>query len=367
MTSRIPHEVASARMLKSGMQPLEPYPGRSKKWKCKCLKCGEVRQTYYDTIMRGGSGCRKCIARNIGNRRRLDIKVVEKILKNANLKPVEQYVNSAKPLLCECLICGNFVAPTLSDVKRGAKCEYCRRTKIDPEFAIRLASKAGVRPLEDFRSASLSWKCVHIACGEIVYPHWTTLKKGGSGCMKCRNKKTSQVRKIPEAEAIEIMLNNNFVTLAPYVDANTKWKSQCKSCKHIVYPRLSNVKNGSKCIYCSTKGLDLEKPAFIYLISNPILQAHKIGIGGMDTRFNRIGQHTKRDWILFRSMNVKSGELALQIEQEVLDYLFGELGMKPFLAAEQMPQGGHTETIDSTEIDLITLWNKVLEISKINK
>jgi hypothetical protein len=32
-----------------------------------------------------------------------------------------------------------------------------------------------------------------------------------------------------------------------------------------------------------------------------------------------------------------------------------------------MPQGGHTETVDASEIDLVKIWNKVEEIAKVKK
>jgi hypothetical protein len=30
-----------------------------------------------------------------------------------------------------------------------------------------------------------------------------------------------------------------------------------------------------------------------------------------------------------------------------------------------MPKGGHTETVDASEIDLVTIWAKVKELSKV--
>lgn len=362
MSRKISNDVAILRMREAGMQPLEPYPGRAKKWLCRCMSCGEVRGTYFDTICRGGKGCKPCANRQTGERRRLKQEVVDQLLLEAKLRAVEKYISTSKPLLCECLECGNYVSPTLADVKRGARCEYCSRTKVDPNIANNLARAAGLEPLEVFKSASMTWKCLHIKCGEVVYPHWSTLKKGGSGCMKCRGRNTSQVRKIPENEAISFMRSKGFEPLEPYVSAVTKWQSRCLKCNKIVEPRLNNVKNGSGCIYCTARGLNLSAPAFIYLMSHPELQAHKIGIGSLDARLNRISQHTKKGWVLFRTHNVESGLLALQLEQEILGFLFGECGLSPYLSAEQMPQGGHTETVDSSGIDLITLWSKVLEI-----
>lgn len=348
------------------MKPIEPYPGRLQKWLCKCMHCGEVSYTYYSTVQRGSRGCKPCGNKLTAAKKRLSRKVVDEILAKAELQAVEEYSSTVKALLCECLNCGNYVAPTLADVKRGAKCEYCRGRKVDPSYAQGLAQNAGLKPLEEFRRASLPWKCVHLACGEIVYPHWTTLKSGGSGCMKCRRKKTSLVRKINDHEAISMMNKAGFETLEPYSNSVANWKSRCKICSNVSYPRLNNVKNGSRCIFCTNKGLSLTEPAFVYLISHPQLQAYKVGIGGQGAKFDRIAAHAKRGWTLFRLLKVDSGKSALEIERKILDFLFLECKLNHFLSAEQMPQGGHTETFDASEVDLVVVWSKIIEFSSVH-
>lgn len=42
-----------------------------------------------------------------------------------------------------------------------------------------------------------------------------------------------------------------------------------------------------------------------------------------------------------------------------------EVGLPIFLTPKQMPRGGHTETVDASEIDLSTIWAKVEELSKV--
>ena len=43
------------------------------------------------------------------------------------------------------------------------------------------------------------------------------------------------------------------------------------------------------------------------------------------------------------------------------------LGLPQYLLPEQMPQRGHTETVDASEIDLRTIWAKVEELSKVKR
>ena len=40
------------------------------------------------------------------------------------------------------------------------------------------------------------------------------------------------------------------------------------------------------------------------------------------------------------------------------------MGIGVYLNQEQMPQGGYTETVDASEIDLVTIWAKVEQLSR---
>jgi hypothetical protein len=100
-------------------------------------------------------------------------------------------------------------------------------------------------------------------------------------------------------------------------------------------------------------------------MTNPDLNAHKIGIGGYESNTNRIEQHQKHGWKLYSSMDLDTAEEAYEIEQKVLDWIRIDLGLGQYLLAEQMPQGGHTETFGEDGIELEKAWYKVLEISKI--
>jgi len=53
-------DVASKIMVNAGLQPLEPYPGSTLKWKCKCLTCGNTVSPVYGSIQQGNGGCIYC-------------------------------------------------------------------------------------------------------------------------------------------------------------------------------------------------------------------------------------------------------------------------------------------------------------------
>lgn len=54
-----PKKIAKV-MKKAKLQPLVPYPSAHKKWKCKCLKCGETVYPEFHSILSGQGGCVYC-------------------------------------------------------------------------------------------------------------------------------------------------------------------------------------------------------------------------------------------------------------------------------------------------------------------
>ena len=354
-------------MIQAGGIPQEPYPGAKKKWKCKCLNCGEVVDALYSTVQGGGGVCQRCSLRKTAVGRRIPIERVLQDYARVNLVPIETYTNADSPLKSKCLVCGNFPSPTYTAIKAGGGCRYCSEKLIAPERATELAKKAGLEPLEPFVNAQTPWKSKHLKCGEIVSPLFITVSKGGSGCVRCNSASAGERYRMPLKVAIKIMHQAEMEPLEEYVNANTRWKSKCLKCKSTIYPTLANVKNGSRCIRCSDIGFRLNEPAYIYLILHPELNSLKIGIGGKNARNDRIADHQKYGWIVYKQESFSTGEIAYEIEQEVLSWLRVELGLSKYLVAEQMPQGGHTETVDASEIDLPTIWAKVEELSKVKR
>jgi hypothetical protein len=64
-------------------------------------------------------------------------------------------------------------------------------------------------------------------------------------------------------------------------------------------------------------------------------------------------------------LDLKTGETAYQIEEQVMEWLRLESRLPQYLVSEQMPQGGHAETVNDSEIDLATIWAKVESLAKI--
>jgi len=103
-------------------------------------------------------------------------------------------------------------------------------------------------------------------------------------------------------------------------------------------------------------------------MTNQKYGAHKLGIGNTKRiKGTRIHQHKKQGWELIHQMDFDVTDEAFQIEQNVLNWLRNEKGLAIFLSELEMPQGGYTETVNASEIELTTIWAKVKELSKVKE
>lgn len=96
-------------------------------------------------------------------------------------------------------------------------------------------------------------------------------------------------------------------------------------------------------------GPDPGAPALVYLAGHASLGAVKVGVS--DPGGARIAQHQRRGWHLVTAFRVTAAA-AREIEASVLDWWRADLRLPSFLIREQMPQGGWTETVAMTGIDL---------------
>lgn len=121
--------------------------------------------------------------------------------------------------------------------------------------------KAGLKPLEPYTNYHAKWKCVHLECGQIVYPTYSGILRGQGGCRECGYKNGSAKRKVTEKKFIEVMGKAELKPLEPYKDVHAKWKCQCLKCDKTVMVRYNDIrKNNSGCQYCAKRLVD-EKDA----------------------------------------------------------------------------------------------------------
>jgi hypothetical protein len=349
-------DLAEARMRRASLEPLVPYPGGRTNWKCRCMKCGKIVYPNYGDVQQGDGGCKYCGGHFV------EPEDAVALMKLNNLEPLEPYKNSDTPWKCKCLKCGKTVTPRHATIQRGSGgCKFCAKRFVDAEDAVQLMRTAKFEPLEPFPGANKAWKCKCLRCRRNVQPSYSSIQSGQKGCVYCGGKK------VDPQEAFDFMRSRGLEPLEEYKRADGPWKCRCMKCLKIVTPAYSAVNQGQGgCRYCTNKGLDYNASAFLYLMTHQEFGAHKIGVGNHKTRNNRINEHKKTGWLLINSKDFASGDEAFTIEQKVIIWLREIKNLGVFLSKAEMPQGGETETVDASEIDLPTIWAKVEEFSRVN-
>jgi hypothetical protein len=132
----------------------------------------------------------------------------------------------------------------------------------------------------------------------------------------------------------------------------------------VVHPHFASVQKGSGCRFCAPYGLDLQKPATLYLIEQSELRAAKIGIA--ESTSDRIDVHIRRGWKVIQIWQFSTGELAGKAESAVLVYFRDELKLPPFLGPSDMPQGGYTETVSSSGLNTNQIETIVKDIQSLD-
>jgi hypothetical protein len=341
----------------NGLEPQEPFKGPHHSWKSIHTECGKTVSPQWASVQQGQNGCKYCAGAAV------DENDAKALFEKQGLKILEPFPGGSKPWRSIHIKCGREVFPRYSGLRAGqGPCRYCAGTFVDSKEALELYRSRGLEPLTEYPGASQGWRSIHRVCGREVSPAYGYVKMGGVGCNFCAG-----LEPISPVEAKKLFISRGFKPLEPYKNTRTPVRAIHKVCGKEVSPTYGSLRDGRGCKYCSIGGINLLAPGFLYLMTHQELGAHKIGIGGFDSLTNRIEQHQKHGWELYKSLDFETAEIAYEAEQQILSWIRSDLGLPQYLVIEQMPQGGHTETIDAAEVTLPALWAKVEELSKIKK
>jgi hypothetical protein len=418
LSIKIPDSEARTVMLKAGLAPLEPYPGLSKSWLCKCKKCKKITSPNLSSIKKG-IGCKFCSNRAVD-----PIDAVAN-MRSRGFKTLEPFPGATKPWKVECLECKRRFTTLFHSLSTKKRCKYCSGVKLDQSYVSDYLQSLKLKPLVGFPGARVAWKMRCLRCNRIVNPSWTHLsdkKRNVKGCAFCSGKrvhmddllklmKEKQLQpighfygvnkpwlckcqkckrevqprisdlkrgqsgciycagvKVEEKVAIKLANKNGFTPISSYPGANKGWDCICNVCGQQSKPRYTSMQQGiNRCKFCATGGFDFKLPAIVYLITNLELGAHKIGVAGAAKHNVRLKKHQKYGWQVYKHKEFKSGLEAFNVETKTLKWLRNKRNLMPYLKIEQMPQAGWSETVDASEIDLPTIWAKVEELSRVKK
>ncbi len=419
---RLPEAEAVARMVAARLNPLEPYPGSMKPWRCECIVCGAVVSPLLNSIRQGQGGCIQCGRAKSGNSRRTpEAEAVAEMLA-AGMKPLEPYPGLIhKPWKCECTSCANEIVTDLNRIRGGTGCRYCARIaggmarRIPNEKAVTIMRSAGLEPLGPYPGGHKPWRSRCLVCENESSPLFSNVQRG-TGCPHCAGNVPLDVK-----IAVDTMRGARLEPLSPYPGLMEPWHCRCRTCGSEVSPSLNNVRRrgrgcghcagnmpldpkaaaeemrkaklepieryrgcdapwkcicttcgsevsptlsnvrrwGRGCRFCNEVGFNFTAPAVIYLITHVGLGAHKVGIAGIGIQTDRINVHRQYGWKLFDTLRFQKGIDAYYVERAVLQRLRTELELPQYLSREDMPQRGETETVDADEISLPKLWSIV--------
>jgi hypothetical protein len=253
-TLRVSDTDAIAVMRKAGLEPLEPYVRSDAPWRCIHLDCGREVSPSYNSVQQGRGGCKQCGYLKTAASIRHDHKMASEKMRNAGLEPLENYPGSKSKWRCIHHECGQEVFATLSGIQNGESgCFECgarnrgRAQRLDPEFARQFMLLNGLEPLEPYHLSNTPWKCIHLECGAIVYPTYSSIKGGQKGCRKCADKLTGQRSSYSPQYATEQALSRGYRPLEEYPGAMKPWNCIHLPCGQEVFATLNTLMSGKGC------------------------------------------------------------------------------------------------------------------------
>lgn len=145
--------------------------------------------------------------------------------------------------------------------------------------------------------------------------------------------------------------------LEPFADADQPWRCRCLTCSRVVTPRLSSIGAGGDCKYCATKGLDLNAPAVILVLTSPGLNAHVVDFDAADGAL--ADRLTSRGWQVVKSASVPTVEDAYEIRAAVLRWLRLEQGLPGYLPAGDATDGRGDGSVAGDAVAASDIWARV--------
>jgi Fe-S cluster biogenesis protein NfuA len=346
-------------MLKAGLKPLEPFVGVDAKWTCVHIACGGVVTPSYSNVKYGFGPCKPCGIKSRALKKTIPEKLAVKFMVKNGVKPIEPYKSARSSWKCKCMKCGKIVYPTYNKIQQGrGGCKDCGvkvgaiKRKTPEKQAVKEMLKAKLKPLEPYVSSNQIWKCECLRCGRVVTPTHSSVHQGNGGCGYCAGNLVNPLA------AEKLMISKGYRPQVPYLNSHTNWECIHLSCGNIVSPQFAQIQQGyGGCRHCAEWGFQYDKKSYLYLITHPQYNSHKIGIANNSfiKKNDRLRRHQRHGWLQFKVWKFEEGRTVEQIEKEVLRILRKDLHIPQFLSREEMPYMGETETMSADSITLFEL------------
>ena len=125
--------------------------------------------------------------------------------------------------------------------------------KLDPKVAEEVMLKAGLKPLEPYVNALAKWKCLHLPCGEVVYPKYNMIQNGRGGCRKCGVSERILKSRLSQDEVDLRLKEKGLIALEKYVNSSTALKCRCLKCENVFNIKFEYINKVHGCPKCGLK------------------------------------------------------------------------------------------------------------------
>ena len=236
-------------------EPIEPYPGSTRPWRCRCLRCGAEVTPRHGNIKQGWGGCRTCWRAASSVRQRGSEPEAVEAMRSVGLEPLDPYQNAMTPWRSQCRMCGREVSPRLNNVRSGqGGCKWCANCAVDPESAADIMRQAGLEPYVPRPGRAVPWPCRCEQCHRTVSPRYGAVRRG-SGCRYCKD------TAIKPDVAAALMRTVGLEPLERYPGSLRPWTCLCTQCGRTVHPCYSTIQQGwGGCRWCRDSGFKSAEP-----------------------------------------------------------------------------------------------------------
>tara|TARA_B100000287_G_C20662296_1_gene790557 strand:- start:53 stop:1045 length:993 start_codon:yes stop_codon:yes gene_type:complete len=304
------------------------------------------------------------IAERKAKKCRMSMEEVHRILATIDHELVGEYVNT-RTLVDARHTCGKINQVTIgaivaNNVKHG--CLSCavkegKMLALTNEEATKIVKSFGFTPTEKYPGKNKPWSVTHDVCGEEVTPRLANLTKqiakGGTGCQVCARKVSADKRRAKPKQITDGLAKQNLYQIGKYVRNNDPFQVGCFTCgRDDLMMTYSDIHQEHGCRYCNGGPFTMN-PSLVYLMKHTEKNALKVGIttqGKVGDR--RIREHSRCGFSLVDTWDFDTGELAYEVEQEVLRHWREDLNAPPVLAPEEMTHQGHTETVSMRKVGM---------------
>ena len=361
MPKKLDPKVAEAVMLQAKFQPQEPYKGANALWKVKCLLCGKIVKVRYGNIKYGFSGRKQCCSPVAVIDKEAALKQFEK----CGFTVLELYTTSSKSMQVKCNKCKKVSKRSYQSLTRKGKkmrCVWCADLRKDSEEVVNFMLQYDLKPLEQYKGANEPWKCKCLRTGKTVSPSFSSIRRSKKHVCKFCGQNF-----VDPKEAIKFMISKGYKPQVPYTTGHANWESMHIPCGNIVSPQYAQIQQGfGGCRHCADWGFQYGKNSYLYLITNPSLNAHKVGIANVAkrTKGDRLRRMQNDGWVVFKVWHFDEGKRVLNIEKKIFKILRDDMQIPQYLSKGEMKHEGETETVDADSITLLQLEKIIKKVIK---